>query len=551
MRGHSLKRAGVAAAAILALSGVSAGAQTAISGMISSSEEGAMEGVVVSARRAGANFTVSVVSDDKGRFAFPERKLEPGKYTLKIRASGFDLEDRAEPTVEAAKETKVDLRLRKTRNLSAQITNAEWIASIPGTDDQKKFLLNCNGCHTYQRIFKSTYDADGFVQIFERMSTYYPGSTPMKPQVLVGPTRRSVTRGASPLPNAQWLASLNLSEGESWSYPLKTLPRAKGRATRVVITEYDLPRPTIQPHDVILDGEGTVWYSDFGDQKMGSMDPVTGKVTEYTLPVSKPGYPLGTLDIERDVDDNLWVANMYQAAIHKFDRKTGLLQTWTVPEEWQKNGSQQTFVAPNMAHVDGKVWFKNSETQEIYRLETATGKMENLGQQKDSATGKQVGHYQIAPDAGNNLYLLDFGASEVSRIDAKTKELTVWHTPTPGSRPRRGRVDEKGQVWFAEYGGNAIGMLDPKSGGIREWRLPTAFSAPYDVIADRNGEAWTGSAMTDRVARLNPATGEFVEYPLPRETNIRRVHIDNRTTPVTLWTGNNHGASIVKLEPLD
>ncbi len=32
---------------------------------------------------------------------------------------------------------------------------------------------------------------------------------------------------------------------------------------------------------------------------------------------------------------------------------------------------------------------------------------------------------------------------------------------------------------------------------------------------------------------------------------MRRVFVDNSTTPVTFWVGNNHGASIVKLEPLD
>jgi hypothetical protein len=43
----------------------------------------------------------------------------------------------------------------------------------------------------------------------------------------------------------------------------------------------------------------------------------------------------------------------------------------------------------------------------------------------------------------------------------------------------------------------------------------------------------------------------MVEYLLPRHTNVRRVWVDNRTLPVTFWVGNNHGASIVKLEPLD
>ena len=51
--------------------------------------------------------------------------------------------------------------------------------------------------------------------------------------------------------------------------------------------------------------------------------------------------------------------------------------------------------------------------------------------------------------------------------------------------------------------------------------------------------------------RLDTETGDFTEYLLPRSTNIRRVFVDNSTTPVTFWVGSNHGASIVKLEPLD
>jgi virginiamycin B lyase len=34
-------------------------------------------------------------------------------------------------------------------------------------------------------------------------------------------------------------------------------------------------------------------------------------------------------------------------------------------------------------------------------------------------------------------------------------------------------------------------------------------------------------------------------------TNIRNIWIDDETTRVILWFGNNHGAAIVKLEPLD
>jgi virginiamycin B lyase len=62
---------------------------------------------------------------------------------------------------------------------------------------------------------------------------------------------------------------------------------------------------------------------------------------------------------------------------------------------------------------------------------------------------------------------------------------------------------------------------------------------------------WTGSMTTDRVIRLDPKTGKMDEYLLPRSTNIRRVFLDERGPKPVLWIGNNHGASIVKVEPLD
>src|SRR4051794_21105008 len=52
--------------------------QPVLSGTITSAEEGAMEGVLVSAKRVGSTITVTVASDAEGRYAFPAAKLEPG-----------------------------------------------------------------------------------------------------------------------------------------------------------------------------------------------------------------------------------------------------------------------------------------------------------------------------------------------------------------------------------------------------------------------------------------------------------------------------------------
>ena len=38
---------------------------------------------------------------------------------------------------------------------------------------------------------------------------------------------------------------------------------------------------------------------------------------------------------------------------------------------------------------------------------------------------------------------------------------------------------------------------------------------------------------------------------MPSDTNMRTIFVDESTTPVTIWVGSNHGAALVKVEPLD
>src|ERR1700680_2047812 len=87
--------AGGALAAILlqtASARLHAEAQTAsaLSGQVTSSEEGPMEGVVVSAKKDGSTISISFVTNAAGRFAFPVARLEPGLYALKARAAGYE-----------------------------------------------------------------------------------------------------------------------------------------------------------------------------------------------------------------------------------------------------------------------------------------------------------------------------------------------------------------------------------------------------------------------------------------------------------------------------
>ena len=527
-------------------------ADLALTGTVVSAEEGAMEGVLISARRAGSTLTTTVVSDHDGRYRFPAAKLEPGQYGLAIRAIGYDLAREATVSIAAGKTATADLSLRKSTNIASQLTNAEWLESFPGTEDQKASIRGCAHCHMLDLATRSRHDADAFVKVIERMSGYPPLAFPPMPQKTPAPRI-----GGGPVAadrqqqawrrQAEYLSTLNLNAGPQWSYRFKTLPRPKGAATRVIYTEYALSPRTRQPHDVIVDAAGMVWYASFGEPILAKLDPRTGKVVEYAVPVLKPNAPKGTLGMRFDEDENLWLALQFQGGVAKFDRKTETFQTWSLPPELNGDHVQINQVSPGRHKVDGKVWLQDAGTYTVLRLDVPTGKFEVFEPYKIPRPNV----YDVIPDSKNNGYVLPLGSEEIGRIDAKTGAITMFKTPTPGSGPRRGMMDGEDRLWFGENRADRIGMFDTRTTKFQEWPAPTPGAWPYDVTIDKRGDVWSGGEYNDRILRLNPKTGQFVEYLLPTHTNVRRVFVDNATTPPTFWVGSNHGASIVKLEPLE
>ena len=518
----------------------------ALAGRVASPEEGPMEGVLVSAQQAGSPITISVVSGADGRFSFPAAKLAAGHHALRIRAIGYELDGPAAADVPALK--TVDLTLRKVKDLAAQLTNTEWFMSMPGTAEQKRPLIECMSCHTFERIVRSKYNADEFMPLLKRMQNYANNTTMARVQPRAV-EREFPEERARKL--AEYLTTVNLSQRADWPYELKTLPRPKGRATRVVITEYDMPRKTIAPHDVRLDAQGVVWYSNFVENTLGRLDPKTGEHRDYAYPALKPGSPTGSLALEPDGDGNWWLGMMFQGGLAKFDVKTETFKLFPVQPEMNNDATQQSLLMPLQSHVDGKVWTNDVSRQGILRLDVASGKYEFFDPFKYLPKGRTHSPYGMAADAQNNLYFMDFGDENVGRVDAKTGIATIYKTPTPHSRPRRTMLDDRGRLWFAEFGADKIAMFDLKSEKITEWDVPTPHTYSYDVFLDKNGDVWSGSMASDRILRFDPVSRSSVEYLLPRPTNIRKVFVDNTTTPVTFWAGNNHGAAIIKLEPLD
>lgn len=545
---HRTKVSLLLSAAFLSFAASQTSAAT-LAGQVASAKEGAMEGVLVTAKKDGSTMSVTVVTNEKGQYAFPEGRLAPGNYRVTTRAIGYFLEGPKTVAIADGANT-TDLKLGVSANIAPQMTNLEWIDSMPGTDAEKRDLIACATCHTLMRPMFSTYTKEQLKDdLFPRMADMSSQAMPgLVQKRLVQRDQARTFGGLDRL--ADFLARVNLSSSQEHKYELKALPRPKGDATKVIITSYDLPRKTMQPHDAVMGDDGYVWLSNFGENSLSKLDPKTGTVKEYTYDqVRKGAYSNGNLDLEFDKEGNIWLGMMNQTGAAKFDRKTEKFTFFPIPQEMLDEETQTAMVAPVNMHVDGKVWINSAEKPRVSRFDPKTGQYEGWKVPWNGMGGTHSA-YGVYTDSQNNAYLMDFPSQYVWKIDAKSGKSTAFMVPTDRSRPRRGRMDSQDRLWFAEWWGDKVGMFDTKSGEFMEWAIPNKYNSPYDAQVDKEGKVWVGNMMDDRITRLDVTTGKTVQYLMPIETNFRRASVDDYAAKPVFWVGAQHQAVVMKVEPL-
>jgi streptogramin lyase len=335
---------------------------------------------------------------------------------------------------------------------------------------------------------------------------------------------------------AEILAKVNMGSRAALPFELKpVLPRPKGKATRVIITQWDVPRKDAVLHDSGIDAQGNLWYGDESGDFVGMLDPKTNAIKEYALGPVPPEHLHGGRDVDVDGDGNVWFPMRVPggaAYLTKLDPKTGKLTTI--------DGVPSQFIQVQAGGT--KVWALGTGTGTI-RVDTRTGvvdgKFPNVG-----------GYQKVVSSTG-----LVCGATDttVECLNTANNEKKSYKLPNgSNSYGRRGKMDSQDRYWFAEYSADKLAMFDPKTEKITEWQMPK-YSTPYcSSVPDRNGHVYAPSNMSDRVMRLDSKTGEIIEYLMPTELDTKEIHIGpalgNRST---ILFANKRNARLVRLEVLE
>jgi virginiamycin B lyase len=555
LRGSAMAGVGAVLLGLTALADPAA-AET-LTGMVSSQKERSMEGVLVSAKKQGGTISVTVVSNAEGRYSFPGDRLSAGTYDIAIRAVGYTL-PATTVAVGAGQATTLDLTLKEVTDkiqLGRQLSNAEWMISA-GENGSR--LGNCTNCHTLQLPLFSHHDAEAMTKVIQRMSLHTNNSslahpwfdTDMAEQLAKPPSDDHASLGT-------YFASINLSDRDAWPFDLKTLPRPTGADTRVIYTTYDLPRPDAAPHDEAFDADGNVWYSDFNTQYIGKLNPKTGEVKEYDVPLRRPnGVAQGGLQIDLDPTGKVWFANMEQIQLVRLDPATGTMDVFKLPvADEDAADAHTTMIDPSRLDVDGNLWFnvagggaKGGEG--AWRLHVATGEFTHMTYPEGSPPARA---YDVLADSSNNLWGMHMRNHNLWRTDAADLKTEWFEHPDDRMGCRRGHMDSQDRIWCGDFYGNGLVMFNTRTREFEgNWTMPTTFTRPYDAQYDDKAYVWAGGMDSDLIIRLNPQTGKLNQYLLPHETNIRHVEVwkGGPNELSSFWVGDQHGATLTRIEAL-
>ena len=527
--------------------GIAANEPSLLGGKVTSSTGQALAGVPVRAHRDKSNRTVSVYTNSKGEYSYPGwSDVSPGSYTVAIELADYVPAKREAVTLTAGKTARADFALQSRTPSVIDVTASDIVAALPGTDEQKHLLIQCDNCHSLQFAFRTPRDKEGWIQIIKRMA----GERAIARET---PGTRAFGQKQYVEPLAEYLAQVR-GPGSSDVIPFKLRPRPTSDAsTRLVVTEYDVPRGgnrqehiirgdrrAAWPHDILLEANGPyAYYTDHFSFNIGRLDRRTGEVKEFPYAIlpgmgreemgivnqaqERAGNPGGGAhDMAWDREGNVIFG--LGGGTMRFNPKTEQFTPWAA-------GS-------NMFGLDGagNVWYLEKG---FHKLDPKTGEVTTYkipGDVEDDT-------YDMETDAQGRSFMNMFRQAKIGMYDPKTDTFQTFPTPSPGSGPRRGDMDSRGRAWMSLYWAGRIGLFDPSKREVKEYALLPGhkpfgppFVSPYSVaVDDKNQFAWANDFNSQRIYRVDLKTEQATEYFMPLPYEIRDLTVDEKADRPTVW----------------
>lgn len=522
----------------LALAGslaATAAAAGTLQGRVTADDGRPLAGAMVTLTDAKRGLGESVYTDADGRYVLELRRIS-GRLALRVREPYY--RDATDEVRVGAKQTVVrDVRLAALTDpteISNQLPAAYHFGNLAFEDNgpfsRGQFQRDCITCHQVGNgATRTPRSAEVWEVTIDRMHKY------------LGNFDAGLRRRRSEL----LAAGLN---GE----PLQVRPvfPFDPEIAKAHVTQYRLDHAQL-PHDAETSpDDGLVYISDqFGDQVI--VTDLESGVSKY-FPVPTDGRPVGGKFAKLGIpalgdaasrlhggphslsigpDGRWYTTDAFATQIGVFDPRK---QAWEKPLDIP-DGARMPSLYPHTIRQDatGKLWFTLTFSEQVARLDPATGKIDVIDLPPAKSLGVAAGTapygIDVDPKDGGIWYARLWG-DRIGRVDPRTLQVTEFEAPVRG--PRRLRFDRDGTMWLTGYNDGVVAELRTNGASAfwsRVHRLPEFAPgqrpAAYALnVSPFTGHVWVNETMTDRLYRYDPKHDRWTVYPMPlRGTYTREI----------------------------
>ena len=242
--------------------------------------------------------------------------------------------------------------------------------------------------------------------------------------------------------------------------------------------------------------DGKVWFTEPATDKLGTLDPETGRITEFPLPRdSAPRHATFS------PDGQMWFTSSHDR-IGSFDttRRIGLFTKGIT-----KGSTPHT---PAVAG-DGKLYFTYENAPKLGRLDLNTKEITEVG---DGLKG-EGGLHGLAVDDRGNLWAARPDAGQLVRFSIRAQRFDRTIRLARDARPHDVAVGANARLYTTLQGAAAIGEFDPRTGKRREFRTDLRAASTPDHEPDfklmelatdgSRGAVWGTSFQANKLYKLD------------------------------------------------
>lgn len=266
----------------------------------------------------------------------------------------------------------------------------------------------------------------------------------------------------------------------------------------------DFPRhdSTSNAHSLVQSArDGHIFVTPSAQQRLVEFDPASGAFTLHEI-----GGGFYPHTIRMDAKDRVWFTLALSNQIGMFDRASGRFTLYDLPVRGLRERLTVALIRPLFKLMEWGLPLAN--WLPVDRLATGTPLPYGI---------------EVTPDG--MVWFARLHTDEIGRLDPASGTITM--IPTPFAGPRRLRSDAEGKLWIAAFPESAIARYEPSNGRFTRFELPVlprGSDTPYSLNVDRRrGIVWVTGNQSDSLHAFDIQTQSWrPSIPLPRRVAFTR-----------------------------